>query len=122
MKIQPMNLFATPETVDDIPKWIDLHPPEDRVPMYVVMGMTWNYLANAANKETHAHIVFLNDAPMAVTLDAEYVEDLIEATAKAYWHKDNELQASYSFKYKQFRALNRWHAQSILITRRRSQK
>ena len=47
-----MNLFATPETVDDIPKWIDLHPLEDRVPMYVVMGMTWNYLAGVMGVKT----------------------------------------------------------------------
>jgi len=53
MRIQEMTLFNTPESQDEITRWIELHPPEDRTAMFVVMGMTWNFLAKKVNEETN---------------------------------------------------------------------
>ena len=53
MHIQEMTLFNTPESQDEITRWIELHPPEDRTAMFVVMGMTWNFLAKKVNEETN---------------------------------------------------------------------
>ena len=52
MKIGKMGLFATPESVKEIEDWIELHPKEERMAMYTVMGMTWNFLSEAVEVES----------------------------------------------------------------------
>ena len=46
LKITKMELIHSPESVEAIQQWIDLHPPKDRAAMLTVMGMTWNFLAD----------------------------------------------------------------------------
>ena len=47
--IEPQGLFATPKSVDELQKWIELHPPQDRIHLYTASGMTWNVLAESMN-------------------------------------------------------------------------
>ncbi len=47
LKVQKMALFHTPESPDDITEWINRFPPEERAALFHVMGMTWNFLAQA---------------------------------------------------------------------------
>lgn len=49
IKINKMELYATPESQSEITSWIELHSPESRVSLFTVMGMTWNFIANAVS-------------------------------------------------------------------------
>lgn len=48
LKITKMGLFATPKSADEIVKWIEGHSPGEKAALYVVMGMTWNFLSELA--------------------------------------------------------------------------
>lgn len=49
MNITKMKLFATPESVKHIEDWIMMHPREEQMRLWTVMGMTWNLLADAVD-------------------------------------------------------------------------
>ena len=52
MKIAKNDLFRTPETQDEIVRWIELHhDPMERLHLATVMMMTWNFLAEKVNNE-----------------------------------------------------------------------
>jgi len=44
MKLEKQHMFATPKSVEDIHAWIELHSPEEKVHLYVLFGMTCNYV------------------------------------------------------------------------------
>jgi glutaredoxin-related protein len=48
--IKSLELFATPKTQEEISDWINGHPEMVRGDLYVVMGLTWNYLSNAVEE------------------------------------------------------------------------
>ncbi len=48
--ITKMALFHTPESVEEIQKWIEAHPKDERAHLYTIMGMTWNFLADMVNR------------------------------------------------------------------------
>jgi len=50
IKVSKMALFHTPNTVEEIQNWIEGHSAEEKAHLYVVMGMTWNFLADFINK------------------------------------------------------------------------
>ncbi len=50
IKVSKMAMFHTPESLEYILDWIEGHPAEERAHLYVVMGMTWNFLADLINK------------------------------------------------------------------------
>lgn len=50
--IKPNNFFHTPESWDEVERWIDAHPKEARVILYTAAVMTWNLAAKITNKET----------------------------------------------------------------------
>lgn len=45
IKLTQCNLFTTPSSFKDIEKWIELHPPEEKVHLYTVAYMVNNLLA-----------------------------------------------------------------------------
>ncbi len=45
MKIQPQNMFHTPESWDELHKWIEAHSPEDRAHIMTAAVMAWNLAA-----------------------------------------------------------------------------
>lgn len=45
--ISKMGIFHTPKSADEIVEWINRHAPEERAHLMTVMGMTWNFLAQA---------------------------------------------------------------------------
>jgi len=49
--IKKMALFYTPEDTQYIQDWIERLPAEQKIVGYTVMGMTWNFLAEAINKK-----------------------------------------------------------------------
>ena len=50
--LTPNNMFHTPESWDEVERWIELHPKEDRIHLYTAALMTWNLAAKTVNKET----------------------------------------------------------------------
>ena len=58
IKIVKMGMFNTPQSVEEIEAWILKHPKEDQLHLWTVMGMTWNFLAEAAK----AHNEFGGDS------------------------------------------------------------
>ena len=49
LTIKKMGLFATPTSQQDITDWIEKFPAEQRIALLTVMGMTWNFLAQAVD-------------------------------------------------------------------------
>ena len=43
--IKKCDMFATPETLQDLQKWIDKHPADQRIHLTTAAYMMWNYLA-----------------------------------------------------------------------------
>lgn len=43
--IKPCNLFATPDSLQDLQAWIDKHPADQRPHLVTAAYMMWNYLA-----------------------------------------------------------------------------
>jgi hypothetical protein len=50
IKINPMGLFHTPSSPEEIEAYIQQFPRADRAALYVIYGITWNYLANTVNE------------------------------------------------------------------------
>jgi len=50
--LKPHNFFHTPESWDEVERWIEQHPQEDRIHLYTAAIMTWNLAAKITNKET----------------------------------------------------------------------
>jgi len=48
--MEPIGLFATPKTQDELQAMLDCYTGEQRVIAYIAMGITWNYLAQEINK------------------------------------------------------------------------
>jgi hypothetical protein len=48
IRISKMGLFHTPQSVSEIEEWILKHPKENQAALWTAMGMTWNFLAEAA--------------------------------------------------------------------------
>jgi len=42
--LKPHGLFATPESMDVINDWIERHEPEDRIHLYTLQGMYYNFI------------------------------------------------------------------------------
>jgi hypothetical protein len=49
--IKPNNFFHTPESWDEVERWIEAHPKEARVILYTAALMAWNLAAKTVNKE-----------------------------------------------------------------------
>ena len=43
--IKKCDLFATPDSLQELQNWIDKHPAEQRVHLTTAAYMMWNYLA-----------------------------------------------------------------------------
>ena len=50
--IKPHNFFHTPESWDEVERWIELHPKEDRIHLLTAAMMTWNLAVKTVNEET----------------------------------------------------------------------
>jgi len=49
MNIKEETMFRTPDNVEEIQNWIELHNTDEKAHLYVAMMMTWNYLASKVN-------------------------------------------------------------------------
>ena len=58
LHIGKMGMCATPDNVNAITDWIEKHPAAEKVHLYTVMGMTWNFLSDMVE----AHNEFGGDA------------------------------------------------------------
>lgn len=56
MKIQTMGLFATPKSSEEIMQWIERLNGTEKTAAMTVFGMTWNYLAEAVNKDDEENV------------------------------------------------------------------
>jgi len=53
MAIEKLGFVNTPDDWEAIEAWIDKHPREDRVHLWVAAGMAWNLaIQQSTNKET----------------------------------------------------------------------
>jgi hypothetical protein len=52
------EMFHTPESMQEVENWINLHPADNRIALLTVMGMTWNFAASIVE----AHNKFGGDA------------------------------------------------------------
>jgi hypothetical protein len=43
--IKQCDMFATPETLQELQNWIDKHPADQRIHLTTAAYMMWNYLA-----------------------------------------------------------------------------
>ena len=50
--IKPHNMFHTPESWDEVERWINRHSPDERIHLLTAAMMTWNLAAKTVNKET----------------------------------------------------------------------
>jgi hypothetical protein len=50
--IEPWSFFHTPKSWDEIERWIEAHPKQDRIHLYTAAVMAWNLAAKITNKET----------------------------------------------------------------------
>ena len=51
MNIKENTFFRTPDDIKEIEGWIQAHNVNERANLYVVMMMTWNYLAKESAKD-----------------------------------------------------------------------
>ena len=49
MLLEPIDMFATPESMTKLNEWIGLHAPEERAHLYTAAFMSWNLAAKLAN-------------------------------------------------------------------------
>jgi hypothetical protein len=49
MYIEPIGLFNTPESWEDVMTWINSHNPEDRAHLVTAAGMAWNLACSISN-------------------------------------------------------------------------
>lgn len=63
MKVSNLKagLFHTPETYQEIHDWIEKHPPEQRISLYTVMGMTLNMTVKVLKNDGLDDVVFIPD-------------------------------------------------------------
>lgn len=50
--IKEMGIFHTPETWDELMKWVHSHSAEDRAHLVTAIGMAWNLACKEANDDT----------------------------------------------------------------------
>lgn len=79
LHITKLPLFHTPESPKEIEDWIEKFPPEERVNLTIVMGMTWNLLAELVE----VHNKFGGDA--VSTGDEKSYHTLITAEGDEPW-------------------------------------
>ncbi len=49
MNIKHLGLFATPQTIEELEAQLDRFSGGERAAAALMMGLTWNYLANQVN-------------------------------------------------------------------------
>ena len=49
--IKPHNFFHTPESWDEVERWINRHSPDERIHLLTAAMMTWNLATKTVNKE-----------------------------------------------------------------------
>ena len=54
--IKPSKLFATPDDQDALARWIESHPPCDRLHLYTAAGMAWNLACQTLEDENKSTI------------------------------------------------------------------
>ncbi len=50
MKIEPIEMFATPKSWKEVERWIEAHAPEERAHLYTAALMTWNLAVHLNGK------------------------------------------------------------------------
>jgi hypothetical protein len=110
MKIQPIELFTTPETMVDLMVYVNA-----KAPAAMVMGLTWNYLAAKINEpepeadtfkvdtansdDTHFYVdipgrasvcIQVTDEGVIIDLFDAHVQDYSVATCGATWDEIEE--------------------------------
>ena len=48
--LQPMGLVYTPQSWNEIERWVEAFPKKDRANMYIAIFIGWNYAAKLANE------------------------------------------------------------------------
>ena len=56
MKLEPIGLFVTPESVQELQDYIENLPSHDKPIAAVVMGMTWNLCAKLTGESENGQI------------------------------------------------------------------